>query len=83
MTVIQLQTLCEFDSGEFHALQCLRFDGGLRDRHAQGAQAQDWLLEHDLIEVIGDEFHLTVWGKDVLDVASRATARYVASLEGK
>lgn len=81
--MVYLHALLEFDSGEFHDFQCRRSESGRRDRHAQGMRALEWLVEHGLIELIGEEYFLTEYGKDVRDTALHAAAKYVSDWEGQ
>ncbi len=56
MNATRLQTLLEFDSGEFHAHQCGRVNDRRTARHREMSEAQDWLLGQGLIELVGEEF---------------------------
>lgn len=83
MTDVQLQALLEFDSGEFHAFQCYRSENKRDHRHAECSRAHDWLIEHDMIKLIGEEFFLTEYGKDVRDTALQAATKFMNTWEGK
>lgn len=69
MNSTRLQALIELDSGEFHVFQCIRARS-LPIRHREMADAQQWLIAFGMIELVGDEFHLTQSGKDVLEGAA-------------
>lgn len=81
MNAIRLQALLEFDQGVFHAFQCERYKS-VPDQHKAMSEAQDWLVEHEMIRCIGEEFFLTEYGKDVRDTAVHAAAKYQSDWEG-
>ena len=60
MNETDLLTLLLIDSGDYHALRCARVDNGLSIEYFE--QSQRRLLEHDLIEFVGDELVVSAYG---------------------
>lgn len=79
MNIDRLQALIEFDDGEFHFLQSARYNSTYgKGKHARMSEAQDWLLEHGFLELVGEDFLLTAAGKDVLEMAAHSAKEEAA-----
>ena len=67
MNEIDLLTMLLINSGDYHATRCARADNGLSV--AQFEKSQQRLLEHDLIEFVGDELVVSAYGQEIIEHA--------------
>jgi hypothetical protein len=67
MNEIDLLTLLLVDSGDYHAIRCARVNNGLSIEHFE--QSEQKLIEHDLIEFVGDELTVSAYGREIIEYA--------------
>jgi len=67
MNEIDLLTLLLINNGDYHSTRCARADSGLLVTHYH--ESQQRLLEHDLIEFVGDELVVSAYGKEIIEHA--------------
>ncbi len=80
MNLENLQALLEFDDFVFHHNQIERFKNNDTHRHSKMSKAQQWLLDNGLIEILGDEFHLTNHGRETLEITYREFFKMATSV---